>query len=307
MGRKMMNREEFRYHVSGPICSINTPFCRDGSIDFDGLRNFVDHAITGGARTVLCTPGDSLYVSLTDHEVAEITKMLAEYIGDRAVFLAAADLWWRGKAVEFAKYAWEVGADAMLVTPPLRGAPAVRGLADYYAAVAEYIPVFLLTGSLAEIGTDVSLEVMRVLLDEVPNVVGFKEDYDYEFARKACLLGYGRWAIFAGGLKQTHMNMHPYGCDGYMSHSVVVRPSVARTYWNAIEANDLTKATSIIRDYDMPLFDYLTSLSVGPDGGEHAVLELAGICGRWRRDPMPDLTDEEMEKLADYLKSESIL
>lgn len=267
----MMTREEFRYHVSGPIASINTPFCRDGSIDLDGLWNFVDHAINGGARTVLCTPGDSLYVALTDHEVADITRILAEHIGNRAVFLAAADLWWQGKAVEFAKYAWEVGADAMLVTPPLRGAPTVRGLADFYAAIAEHIPVFLLTGSLADVGTEASLEVMKILLDEVPNVVGFKEDYDYEFARKACLLGYGRWAIFAGGLKQTHMNMHPYGCDGYMSHSVVVTPRVARAYWGAIEANDLPEAAAIIRDYDFPLYDYIISLPVGPaeDGPGH--------------------------------------
>ena len=37
-----MNRDEIRKHLSGLICSLSTPFSKDGDIDYDGLRNLND-------------------------------------------------------------------------------------------------------------------------------------------------------------------------------------------------------------------------------------------------------------------------
>ena len=66
-------------------------------------------------------------------------------------------------------------------------------------------------------------------------IVGFKEDYGPEFARPACLLSQGTWSNFAGGQKQTHLDMLPYGCGGYMSVLVVFKPEITRAYWDAVE------------------------------------------------------------------------
>ena len=68
----MISREEVRAALTGPFPSLKVPFHRDGDIDYGGLRNVVDRAIAGGAKTALLTWGDSLYSLLTDDEVAEI-------------------------------------------------------------------------------------------------------------------------------------------------------------------------------------------------------------------------------------------
>ena len=94
-----MDTEYFRQQVSGPVVSINTPFTQDGEIDFEGLRRFVDYAIDAGTSALLYTPGDSLYVALTDDEIAELTRVTAEHIDDRALFIAAGDFWWTGKTL----------------------------------------------------------------------------------------------------------------------------------------------------------------------------------------------------------------
>jgi hypothetical protein len=53
-----------------------------------------------------------------------------------------------------------------------------------------------------------------------------------------------------------------------------------------------------IENYDMPLFQFLYSTySAGGGAGHHGLLELFGICSRRRRKPLPDLTNEDMEKL----------
>jgi len=298
-----MDTEYFRQQVSGPVVSITTPFTRAGEIDYAGLRRFVDFAIDAGTTALLFTPGDSLYVALTDDEVAQLTRVTAEHIGDRALFIAAGDFWWTGKTLEFGEYARSVGAGAYIAVPPIRGTT-VAQLVDFYTAASQVLPLFILSGSLGAAGVEPALEAVRILLEQAPDVVGFKEDFSSAFARPACLAAHERWAIFAGGQKQTHMDMHPYGCDGYMSVFLTFRPEVAHTYWGAIERGDLAAATGVIRDFDMPLFKHLYgAYPAGGDAGQHALLELAGICDRWRRKPLPDLTDEEMEMLSQFTES----
>lgn len=158
------------------------------------------------------------------------------------------------------------------------------------------------------IGVKGALEVVRILLDEAPNVVGLKEDYGPEFIRPACLLAREKWAIFAGGQKQTHMDMVPYGVDGYMSIFMTFKPEISQRYWAAVESNNLSAGATIIRDYDMPTIDFLyTQFTAGGDAGQHGMLELAGICQRWRRKPLSDLSDEEMEKLRSFFQERGLL
>ena len=302
-----MDHDFFRHHVTGPVVSINTPFLRNGDIDYAGLRNFIEFTIEAGTKTILFTQGDSLYVVLTEDEIAELTKFTAKAIGKRAMFIAAANFWWTRQALEFARYAHDVGADAAIVAPPHRGMT-VNELVTFYQTVSEPIPVFILSASLSIVGLQGALETVKRLVAEAPGIVGLKEDYGPEFARQACLLAHGKSAIFAGGQKQTHMDMFPYGCDGYMSIFMKFKPEIAHTYWAAIEKNDQKKAVAVIEDYDMPLFQFLYStFPAGGDAGQHGLQELAGICRRWRRKPLPDLTDADMEKLKSFLNEKSLL
>ncbi len=302
-----MSENPFRARVAGPIASIKTPFLQDGSIDFAGLRRFIDFAIDAGAKTVLCTPGDSLYCVLTDEEVAAVTRFVSEAVGKRATFLAAGDAWWTGKAREFIRYARGVGADAVLVSPPDRGmTPA--SLVEYYQAVSVEHPVFILSARLSSVGVRGAVETVRRLLESAPNVVGLKEDYAPEFIHEVCLMAHERWAIFAGGGKETHMDMVPYGCDGYMSIFIHHKPELAHAYWRAIERSDLVSARGIIRDYDLPMLRFIGSaFAAGGDAALHGMMELAGICGRWRRPPLPSLTDEDMERLRAFLLGRGML
>lgn len=302
-----MDRERFKHHFTGPLSSINTPFRRDGTVDYDGLRRFVDASIDGGARTVLFTPGDSLYAVLSEREIGELTTVTREHVGGRAMFLAAAAPWWQGQAVDFARFAREAGADGVLASMPFRGVT-VRDAADYFLAVSRELPAVILSATLAPLGLRGALDAVRLLLAEGDRIVGFKEDYGPEFARPACVLTQGAWNNFAGGQKQTHLDMLPYGCDGYMSVLVAFKPEITRAYWRAVEGGDAAAAARIIRDYDMPMFDLLDAVSpAGIDAACHGMMELAGISGRWRRPPLSHLTDAELERLRAGLQGLSLL
>jgi len=304
---KCVSRDDTRQALIGPIASVRIPFTRDGEIDYASLRNSIDFDVSAGAKTLLLTYGDSLFSLLTDQEVADITKAVVEHAAGRAMVVAADRQWATPKAAEFAQYARDVGADVVMVLPPSwGGSVTAETLVEHYAAVAVHMPVMVVTGAFVA-RPAMGLEVVKRLINDVPNVVAVKDDVCGEFARRLCSLAYGNLAVFSGGQKQNHLDVHPYGCDGYLSTFLTFKPHIAHVYWDAIEAGNIPAAVEVIRRYDSPYFDFVFDLPGGFDAGIHGALELFGIAPRWRRKPYHSLNDAEMERLADFLRRLSLL
>ena len=297
----MRSSQELRSLLTGPVMSVHTPFTRDGAIDFDSLRGLVELGIDGGSTTMLLTYGDSLFSLLTDDEVAEVTRVVAEQTAGRAAVVAADRIWWTGKTVAFARYAREVGADLLMVLPPdWAGSCTADTLVAHYSAAADEIPVMVVTNVFSR-SHGLGLEVLRRLRDEAPGVVAIKDDLVGVFARKMALLLHGHWAIISGGQKQNHFDLIHYGCDGYLSTLVTFAPQITQAYWKAVQANELGAAAGIIRDYDMPYFEYVLNVVGSFDAALHGTYELFGLAQRWRRPPYHSLTDEQMEALSQFI------
>ena len=295
--------------LSGPWPSISTPFTRQGEIDFASLYVSLDHLIEEAkAKAVVLTWGDSLYSLLTDEEIAELTKAVCRHVKKRAFVVAADNRWWTGKEVQFANYCIEVGADMLMVLPPdWAQSTTIDTLVAHYQAVSKSIPVMIVTNFLISRGADFGLELISRLCREVPGVMALKDDMCGSFIRKTCLQAHEYWALSAGGSKENHMNMYPYGADGYLSTFMHFKPEIAWRYWNAIDSGNLQDAVAVIRDYDNPLFKHLLATSGSFDAGIHGILELYGLGTRYRRAPYHSLTDQQMEILADFLKQKQLL
>jgi 4-hydroxy-tetrahydrodipicolinate synthase len=271
------------------------------------VRTFIDFTIAGGTKTILMTYGDSLYSLLSDTEIAEMTRVVVEHTAGRALVVAADGIWATPQETEFAKYVREVGADVLMVLPPDWAASCtLETFVEHYATIAQHIPVMVVTNVFTR-RQALGLKVLETLRDEVEGIVAIKDDVGGDFVRKMCLLVHDRWAVFAGGQKQNHLDIVPYGCDGYLSTFIQFKPSVAMDYWEAIQKEDWGRARDIISTYDMPYFDFVIGLRGGFDAGIHGVLELFGIARRWRRKPYHTLNDEEMERLAGFFKLKSLL
>ena len=302
-GKANMDTTPYKKALTGPCASIRTPFGKDGSIDYEALHKQIDFVIDAGASTVILTYGDSLFSLLTDDEIARLTKKCVEYVNKRVMLVAATGYWWTGKTRDFAAYSVEVGADMLMVLPPdWANSCTVETLVQHYAAAGEHIPVMVVTNYLIRRPQTFALEVIKSLYERVPQVVALKDDVTGTLVRKICLMTHERWALIAGGLKENHINMLPYGVDGYFSMHITFYPDIARKYWNAIKNGRMNDAIAIVRDYDMPLIDLLRSLEGGFDAGIHGVLEILGLGKRYRRAPYHTLTDVQMEKLEDFLK-----
>jgi len=257
---------------------------------------------------MLLTAGDSHYIALSDQEIAEVSRIVVEHTAKRAMVVTADRYFHTRQAVEFAKYAAEIGSDVHMVLPPdWAHACTPETLCEHYARVAEHMPVMIVTGVFSPRGEKFGLDTLKLVKEQVENVVAIKDDMLGPFARKMTLLVRDQWAVFAGGQKQNHMDLHPYGCDGFMSTFIQFKPEIAHRYWAAIQTNDVREAATVIRDYDHPFFELIMGFTGGFDAALRGIFEMFGISKRWRPPPYYSLNDAEMEKLADALRGLKIM
>ena len=282
----MTDLDRIREALTGPITSIRTPFLQNGEIDYEGLRNTIDFNIDAGSKAMLLTAGDSHLIAMSDDEIASVSRTVVDHVDKRAIVCTADRQYDTRQAVAFASYAKEIGSDVHMVLPPDWAASCTpETLCEHYARVAEELPVMLVTNVFIPRGEAFGLETIQRVKEGVPNVVAIKDDMLGPFARKMTLMVKDEWAVFSGGQKQNHLDLHPYGCHGFMSTFLSFKPDVTHRYWQAIQQNNLSDAAAVIREFDHPFFDLLKRSRGGFDAALHGVFELLGIYGRWRRSP----------------------
>jgi 4-hydroxy-tetrahydrodipicolinate synthase len=302
-----LDRAFVRSALTGPMTSIHPLFTRDGALDPGAVAGEIERALAAGSGTMLLTYGDSLHSILADREVGELLRIVVRATAGRAMVVAADRQWPTVIEVEFAREARAAGADLLMVLPPNWGGSATtESLVTHYRTVAREIPAMIVTAAFTGIPS-IGLDVLRVLVESEPRVVALKDDITGDFAKRVATLCHPAWAIISGGQKQNHLDLLPYGCDGYMSTFIHFNPAVADRYWALVTAGDLTGATALIDRYDRPYFDHILAMPGGFDGGFHATLQAAGLADRWRRAPYYDLSDEEFEAFAAFLDERGLL
>lgn len=291
--------------LKGPIASVSIPFAKNGDIDFNALRNVVDFIVAAGSGTVLLTYGDSLYSSLTDNEVYEISRVVVEQTANRAMTVVAGS-WWMGAAVKFAQFAYDLGADMYMALPPnWADSSSVQGIVDFFTAISAEIPTMIVT-SLDP--TPVPYDSIKQLIDQDNGVVALKDDKCGAYGKKVASLIDGRIAFLSGGRKINHLEQLPYNIDGYLSVFMRFCPSVAHNYWNAIQSGDIRRAVGIIQKYDMPFFDELVpATGLDFDAVIHGSMEVFGVAPRYRRIPYRSADDEQMDIIRSFFKDKGLL
>lgn len=298
-----MNRSEAKDIFAGPIPSIRTPFARDGEIDFRALAGLVDHCMVNGARALMLTAGDSHWMCLSEQEIAEVHKTVCEQARRRAAVIAADRYLDTNRAMAFAKMVCDLGAATVMVMPPDWGGSCTpRTLSEHYAAVAEVLPVTIVTNVFIPRGTAFGLETVERALTASKQIIAIKDDMCGTFAQQLCMKHARDLAIYAGGQKINHMSLWPLGACGYLSTFASLRPQIAARYWSAVQRDDRQAALNVIAEIDAPFFEHVMTYPGGFDAAMHGAMEIAGLCKRWRRAPYHSLSDEEMDRLAGFLK-----
>ena len=277
--------------LEGPVNSIPTTFLPDGELDWEGIGNIIDMGIEGGSQVSLLTYGDSQFDFLSDEEVAQLTRFLVERVGNRALTVAATRRWSDGKAVEFAEYCRDLGADVLMVLPSDHAQS--QGKIVRYRKIAEVMPL-MLVGYPAH-------DILDGLVD-APNVCCFKEDGTLEYATQTMRRYGDQWKFLTGGGLWRNYAQWPFGVRAFFCYLSSFAPHVAGRYWRTFLEGDARAAGEIIFDIEAPFWGVAGEVGGGAQAVWRTALELNGIASRWLRPPMVTATDEEVEKIGGVLE-----
>jgi 4-hydroxy-tetrahydrodipicolinate synthase len=158
----------------GSMTALVTPF-RDGALDEEGFRAFVDWQIENGTKGLVPvgTTGES--PTLTHDEHKRVVEICVNQAKGRVPVIAGAGSNNTVEAVDFARHAERAGADAVLVVTPYYNKPTQEGLFQHFKAVNDAIgiPIFIYNIPPRSV-IDMSIATMKRLY-ELRNIAGVKD------------------------------------------------------------------------------------------------------------------------------------
>jgi dihydrodipicolinate synthase/N-acetylneuraminate lyase len=277
---------EFRERLRGPIVSIPTPFTSKSAIDEDGLRHLIRGALEHDIRIFELTRGDSQYSYLSFDEIKTLARLVVEAVGDHGMTIVGTGPWWTARVIDFARHAESVGATALQVLPP-------AGIDDE-SSFGHYREISRNTKLPIVLHGNYSNALLTKLL-EIESIVALKEDVSPSYFIETMIHFKGRLNCFAGGSYEWYLLAQPYGATAYFDVFSTFAPQISQRFWKAVQANDVSAETDIIRKYDHPfLADHFS------DAFWHATLEYFGVAKRFLRPPQHTFTDQEMSDVQKF-------
>lgn len=158
----------------GAGVAIITPYTEDG-INFEELGRIIDNQIENHTDAIIITgtTGESATMSHDEHKAA--IKYAVERTKGRVPVIAGTGSNETRVAIEFSKYAEEVGADGLLVVTPYYNKCTQNGLIRHYTMIADSVNIPLVLYDVPS-RTGVSIQTATYAeLAKHPRIVAVKE------------------------------------------------------------------------------------------------------------------------------------
>lgn len=153
-----------------------TPFNADGSIDHSGLKNIIDHIISGGVEYIVSLGTTGEAATLSSDEKKEIWEATAEHTSGRVPLIAGIGGNNTAEVVRDLKKFDNKAFDAVLSVSPYYSKPTQEGIYQHYKAIAEAsdLPV-LLYNVPGRTSMNITADTTLRLAHDFKNIIGTKE------------------------------------------------------------------------------------------------------------------------------------
>ena len=163
-------------HILIPLA---TPFAEETQdIDFDAAAALVDHVITHGLCDSLIVAGTSgEFNTLSLEERLELYRVVKGAVAGRVPLIGGACSSATREAIRLVQEAEKLGLDAVMVLGPCYCKPTQEGVYRHFKAIAQAtsLPVMMYNIPIFT-GLNVEKETVARLAEDVPNIVGIKDE-----------------------------------------------------------------------------------------------------------------------------------
>jgi len=274
-------------------------------VDYPTLRKLIDWHVAEGtdALVIVGTSGESPTVDVEEHR--EILRVSVEQAARRIPIIAGCGANSTAEAIELAKFAESIGADAQLQVVPYYNKPTQEGLYQHFKAIAEAtpkLPVILYNvpgRTVADLQHDTVLR-----LAQVPGIIGIKEATgNIERAQWLIRDVPKHFAVYSGD-DPTAVALMLCGGVGNISVTANVAPRQMHELCMAAMRGDIATAMKIQFQL-MPLHKNLF-VEANPIPVKWAMARM-GLCGHALRLPLTQLSDGQQPVVEAALKASGLL
>jgi 4-hydroxy-tetrahydrodipicolinate synthase len=305
MGDILVNKLKNR--LNGVFTFLVTPFKPDNvmELDLEGLKRNVRYLRGSGIHALVpCGETGEIY-SLTSEEIKSLIKVVANEKDD-ALLVPGVPPGFKN-AVEIARYAEDVGADAILVFPPEKTV-SEEMLYRYHKVIADAVNIGVMpyvTGSLATALTKNPSFIQKFL--EIENVVAFKYESS-DLWTLGELMHFSKdkvsWICgpnFSSRVTECYFRLGVQGFTDGISNFIPQLP--VALYKSAVEGNweefkrteeRLAEITELRRKAGWTAF-------------VKAALDMMGLAGGPVRPPLQPMSEEYKRPLEDMLRELKVL
>ena len=248
-------------NFQGVLPILPTPFTATGNVDESSMRRLIDFELEVGVHgvSILGFMGESHKMAESERKL--VVRSVVDQIGGAIPTWVGVRAFGSAGAIEQAREAQELGADAVFVAPI--GIQNDQALFNHYAAVAESVQIPVIIHDFPEsFGTILSAELIARMANEIPGVdyIKLEELPVLDKLSKIRALANNDFGIFGGLGGEYFLEELQRGANGIMTGFAF--PEVLVGIYNAYRAGDFKRAAGIFDRY-IPLIRYEFQPKIG--------------------------------------------
>lgn len=282
---------------------LQTPLTAQGELDEASLRREVAFCLRAGAHGLVFPVLGSEFQALSDADRRRLVEVVVGEAAHQVPVVVGVAGPTTATAVEHARHAAKIQADAVIALPPYGGPASPAEVRAYYEAIAQAAqrPVFVQHSH-----PDLDLPFLVQLLREVEWVKYIKEEMSpsaHHISALVQAVGEECWGVFGGAHGRWMISEMRRGAAGFMPAAEVVDVHVQ--VWEAFQAGEEGRARQLFNQL-LPLINLVTNLGLRVCKEvlvRRGVLATAAMCTpeAW------NLDEEDQHELEEILKDLSPL
>jgi 4-hydroxy-tetrahydrodipicolinate synthase len=321
--------KELRDRMRGIFIVTMTPFNRDGSVDYAGVRAnaqwLVDNIEPGQYFTLTPCGSTGEFYAMSDEERIRVLEVVHEVAGGKVTLMAGAAQAGTARTIEMCQAAQSIGYDGAQVVLPFYHTPSDEGMFVHFRMICEAVdPDFgiQIYNNPAVAGSWVKPHLM-VRLSQLPNLISDKENTPdiQAFKRMMELCDPDDIRIVTGLGERMYSFAFVAGSHGFVSGLANFAPQISYALYEAATVGDVQGVRAAMEHVEA-FFRFRDRMNAkyGPTTalvGRNAYLPLStwkramdmmGLAGGRVREPITEITDPaDLEELRQILVSEELL
>ncbi|HLI66383.1 MAG TPA: 4-hydroxy-tetrahydrodipicolinate synthase [Caulobacteraceae bacterium] len=287
----------------GVFPALITPF-RDGAVDEAAFVALVERQIAGGVHGLVPagTTGESATLSHDEHR--RVVELCVKTAAGRVPVIAGAGSNSTAEAIELARHAKAVGADAALMVTGYYNRPSQEGVYRHFEAVSAAVDIpVLLYNVPGRTVVDLSNELVERLA-KLPTVIGIKDATGDLVRASLQRLTCGPDWVMLSGDDPSALGYIAHGGHGCISVTANVAPDACAAFFNACLAGDFESARGLqdklVRLHRALFFD------ASPAPTKFALAQL-GLCSEEARLPIGPCADAVKPAILEAMREAGLL